>query len=333
MRSLLDYVTKTRSYIVLHEVVELEVKANHKRTFAAAARKVQSAIKDVEKHRLVGLPRFDVERVSEDTFTEWERHFHDILGPNMVYRVLSSGNHHEEAVRRAIERVAPCTGKGEGIRDAIIWLDLLEECRYPSKLGAVAFVSGNFSDFAGPDKVTLHPQLAQDLKNYEAEVTYYSSLQRFVRDHAEPVVHITREWLMKRIYFDAIEWRLHNEMAYGAYQSSFRATGSPYADYYVPTGRPDIKSVKAHLKDFYVWPFDDKRTEITISVRAHVQADIECERVDAPPMSSYGEDHYEEVSQYRTRTLPCYADLELEVVADVEGDEILIRENEGAFGL
>ena len=334
MRALLDYVTKTRSFIVLHEVVEREVKANHKRTFAGAARQVQSVLKDVEKHRLVGIPGVDPERVSVDTFERWERHFHDVLGPNVVYRVPSSGDHHKEAVRRAIERVPPCTGKGEGIRDAIIWLDLLKECRYPSNLGSVAFVSGNFNDFAGPNKSALHPRLAQDVENYEAKITYYSSLERFFKDHVEPVGHITREWLKERLYFGAIEWQLHNEMAYGAYHSSFRATGSPYADYYVPTGRPDIKSVKAHLKDFYVYLFDDKHTEITLSVDAHVQADIERERVDAPPTSSYGDERYEEVSQYSPRTLPCYADLEIEMVADVEGDEISFRENEGgAFGL
>lgn len=266
--------------------------------------------------------------------TKWERHFHDVLGPNVVYRVYSSGyHHHEEAVRRAIERVPPCSDKGEGLRDAIIWLDLLEASRFPSKIGSIAFVSENTRDFSEADNTSLRAELTQDLNKYEADVTYYSSLESFIKDHAEPVRHITREWLLERIYFGEIEWELRNQIAFGAYQSSFRATGSPYAEYYVPTGRPDIKSVRAHLKDFYVRPFDDDHTEVTFLVNAHVQADIECQRADAPPVSSYGDEHYEEVSQYQTRTLPCYADLDLEVVAEVEGDEISFRPNEGVFGL
>lgn len=157
-------------------------------------------------------------------------------------------------------------------------------------------MSENTRDFAEADKLSLRAELIQDRNKYDADITYYSSLESFIKDHAEPVKHITREWLLKRVSFGEIELRLHNEMAYGAYQSAFRATGSPYADYYLPTGRPDIKSIKAHLRDFYVWPFDDEHTEITISMDAHVQADIECERADAPPISSYGDEHYEEVS-------------------------------------
>jgi len=333
MRALLDYVTKTRSYIVLHEVVELEVKAHHKRTFAEDARKVQTILTQVGRRGLMGLPEFDQDRVSDETFTAWERHFHDVLGPNLVYRVPSTGHHYEEAVRRAIERVPPCSNSREGIRDAIIWLDLLEMSRFPSKIGRVAFVSENTKDFAQADKRSLREELAQDLSKYEAEITYFSSLQRFLKAHVEPVGHITREWLMEHTYFGEIEEELRTRMAYGAYNDSFHATGSLYADYYVPIGRPDITSVDVHLDDFYVWMFNDSHTEITFFVDAHVEADIECMRSDAPPISSYGEDHYMEVSQYRNRTLSCYADLEFEVVADVEGDEVSFRHNEGVFGV
>src|SRR5215217_819839 len=159
MRALLDYVTKTRSYIVLHEVVELEVKAHHKRTFAEDARKVQTILTQVGRRGLMGLPEFDPDRVSDETFTAWERHFHDVLGPNVVYRVPSTGHHHEEAVSRAIERIPPCSNSGEGIRDAIIWLDLLEMSRFPSKIGHIAFVSQNTSDFAGTDNSSLREEL------------------------------------------------------------------------------------------------------------------------------------------------------------------------------
>lgn len=332
IRALLDYVLKTRSYIVLHEVVELEVKAHHKRTFAEDARRVQSILTQVGRRGLVGLPEFDQDRASEETFATWERHFHDVLGPNVVYRVPSSGHHHEEAVRRAIERVPPCSNSG-GIRDAIIWLDLLEMSRFPSNIGQVAFVSENTKDFAQVGNSSLREELVQDLNKYEAEVTYYSSLQSFLKEHVEPVGHITREWLMEHTDFGEIENELRNQIAYGAYNDSFHATGSLYADYYVPIGRPDITWVELHLDDFYVWPFDDNHTEVTFFVNAHVEADLECMRSDAPPITSYGDDHYMEVSQYRNRALRCYADLEFEVVADLEGDEVSFRHNEGVFGV
>ena len=77
----------------------------------------------------------------------------------------ASGHHHEEAVRRAIERVPPCSESSESIRDAIIWLDLLEACRFPSKVGPITFVSENTTDFAGPNNSSLRAELVQDVQN------------------------------------------------------------------------------------------------------------------------------------------------------------------------
>ena len=158
-------------------------------------------------------------------------------------------------------------------------------------------------------------------------------MESFLRDHAEPVAHITEEWIREQIRSYDLEGELRTHLAFGSYQYAFKPTGASfYADFYEPTGRPDITRVQIDIRHFHVWRFDDEHTEILLSFDAYVEADIECERVDAPPTSSsYGEEHYREVREFRGRTLPCRAELEFEMVADLQGGGISIRGIESIF--
>ena len=116
MRALFDLVTKTGSYVMLHEVVEREVKAHFKRKYAAAVQKLQSSLKEAERLEVVGVPEFHRERVLANTYAKWERRFQEAFDSDKILRIPTGDHHYEEALRRAIERKPPCSSKGEGMR-------------------------------------------------------------------------------------------------------------------------------------------------------------------------------------------------------------------------
>jgi hypothetical protein len=99
------------------------------------------------------------------------------------------------AVRRAINRRAPCTEKGEEIRDAILWQQVLGVARNAER---VVLVSGNTKEFAGPDRA-LRPELVLEADALDALVSYYPTLHDFAKAHAGRIAFITTEWIAANV--------------------------------------------------------------------------------------------------------------------------------------
>ena len=60
---------------------------------------------------------------------------------------------------------------------------------------SVAFISNNSNEFASSDKTDLHPDLKAELAQKNLELKYYLNLDDFIKNHAERVDYITKEWI------------------------------------------------------------------------------------------------------------------------------------------
>jgi hypothetical protein len=91
---------------------------------------------------------------------------------------------HMDLVTRASIRRRPCDDNGNGYRDTLIWLTLIELAK--STNDAVALVSDNYKDFgvtgAQSDDRSLHAQLIEDLEaaGLNGRVTWFRALDELV---------------------------------------------------------------------------------------------------------------------------------------------------------
>ena len=143
-QSLLDYLKKTDSQIVLLASVEQEVLALYERELAAEMSKVRAAVSTAERkmflrdQKLMPGPMPEVKKEAQalqdalrttSTGVAVER-FHDYAGVNAL-----------DIVRRGTQRIPPADSNGEQLRDVINWLAALSYAGRAT--GKVFFVSAD----------------------------------------------------------------------------------------------------------------------------------------------------------------------------------------------
>ena len=128
-RLLLDYVHKTQSRFLLSDVVVQEIDAIVRRNLRHDLYGIEKSLKDAQRHGIADLPIFESMQIEETTYKRWRENFDAVLGRLVAVRFPVDEKCLPEAVRRAINRVPPCKDTGEGMRDAIIWLNLLGYCQ------------------------------------------------------------------------------------------------------------------------------------------------------------------------------------------------------------
>ena len=333
MRALLDYVSKTPWNVLLLEVVETEVHAHARRAFSARIADIENTLQKAGRLGVVGLPRLDAERALKLTMERWENNFHYVFNKDLTDRLPLREEVAQQAMRRAADRVPPCSERGEGMRDAMIWLGLLDAADpLGEEYNRIAFISGNASDFAGRDKISLREELAVEVQRRNAALAFYGSLDAFLKEHAQPVEHITVEWVRERMPWTEVQDEVREALLY-VDSGVFRVANERLRDRYVPAGRPDITHLEVDLADFYVWPFDDGQVGVEVIVMVRAEAEISCERVDAAPSSAYGEAHYQEwISDLQRRMLTCRADAEYDFSVHADGDSLELLAGENTYG-
>jgi hypothetical protein len=318
IRVLLDYLTKTESQLWLLAVVEMEVAAHVRRQVTASANAIAAALSSARRHEVAPLPEFSANDTVEATLERWRNRLDEVTS-DVVYRVDLDSSALPEALRRACERIAPCGEDRSELRDAIIWLNLLRHAETLDSTQRLAFISANTKDFAAEDRHSLRPELVADLAVAKIGLIYFSSLDDFIREYADPFLKITKEWLAEHLDLHEVEELIKNEL--DSFGSSFRPSSAEYREYYEPIGYPFIHNVYVTIEGYYVWEFEQGQTEIQVSCYALVEADITCERVARPFSRGWEaidiEDDYTPI-----RTLTCFTELMVSVIAQVDAGEI-----------
>jgi hypothetical protein len=329
MRALIDYLSRTPWKLVLSEVVEEEVKAHVRRDFEAKAGKVRQALNDAGRSGLMLLPDFNAWSTVDASVAEWEQRWNTVLDRLPTERVSVSENVAREAVRRAANRVPPCKESGEGIRDALIWLSLLEAVGVGRNYDRLAFVSTNTGDFAASGQKSLRRELSDDLKSWGSDIHYYVSLDDFLKERAEPVRHITREWIREHLDMSYVKQVVRGYVLSGGADHLFKPTDSRQREQYTPLGDASVTELDLKLHEFYVWQFEDGHVELRMTFLAMVKANVYCAHWNAitPWVSPETGEVYPggwwlEETEPAGLVLPCSAELGFDISARVQGSRI-----------
>jgi hypothetical protein len=195
---LLDYLTRSKSKIILPEIVYKEIVANYERSLNGWLTQLDKVRKD--SGRLLFNTRLPDIRVSVPE--EVERYRQYLLkklrvAENEVFDYKPS--YLDNVVCRAVERRKPCTEQGEELRDAILW-ESVKDIAHERPKDRVALITGNTRQFASEG--TLHPQLAIELQEAGLHIDYFTSLDDFLKQYADKIEFITDSWLAGSIDFN-----------------------------------------------------------------------------------------------------------------------------------
>lgn len=192
---LLDFLQSSDAELILPELVLAEVVAAYKRELNSRISRLETALRLLNGFIAnFNYPRHEI--LLEDQVEQYKT---DLLcrfgiGSNDVRPI--NPDHLKDVLYRAVGRRRPCSDKGGEIRDAVIWLHVLDAAA-ESFDDAVAFVSANTSQFAEANR--LHPDLLREAAERNAVVNYYTSLAEFLQSQSPASVEYSREWFLTRV--------------------------------------------------------------------------------------------------------------------------------------
>lgn len=328
IRALLDFVERTPSRILICDLVEKEVREHIKRKFTEYIERIESAQNQAFRNGVLGIPEFLGTDAIKNTLTSWENNFQKVMNKSVAISVPISNKAFQEAIDRSTERTPPCSNSGNGIRDAIIWLSLLEYCGNRNINRSFAFISSNTRDFAEIDNTTLKKKLIGDSNDYSVDVYYYSNLNEFIKEYAEPIAHVTADWVASHINYSEVEELIReylgtiNDKTILNPSDGLQAEDNFYRGKYIPTESSEVLSLEIKLLDCFVWHFDDEHIETGLEFSVHFKAEGPCIR--NPQMSLFDnfEDQLQELHSKSTIRLKLFTNLWFHMSAEIVGSDI-----------
>jgi hypothetical protein len=186
-RSLLDYLRKTQSTLIIPQIVFDEIIARYPELLSAQWRKAFKEVHSFRRlmlgSRVAEIPEVDLARAVRVLKKK-------LLKPFKHVTSIKLGNFDDidpkDVARRGVERIAPASGKGEELRDVMVWLMVLGHIQNSHR--DTAFITAD-QHFAYEGK--LHPQLANELQDKKLILHFYLSIDEFIKAHAPAPKELT----------------------------------------------------------------------------------------------------------------------------------------------
>jgi hypothetical protein len=200
-----DYIEKTRSKIIMPQIIYEELTGVYEREVRDRLQKFKKS-KEVLEEALIEVSVTDHDIDVEGEVNKYLGFVKRRLSISDEDIVPYKDEYLKQVVERAVHRIKPCTEKGEEFRDAILWLTTMDiaETLHQKML---IFISNNVKQFAGSDG-KLHPDLAKEAEARGLTINYYNSLNQFIKDHATKIDYITKDWLVSAIDPDKVNERV-----------------------------------------------------------------------------------------------------------------------------
>lgn len=188
-QSLLNYLRKTESKLVIPKIVWDEVIARYPDIIAEPYKKAVNHVNSLRRLLLSAkvnlIPDLLLDReikVLKQKLRKPSKHVRSRLLTNFSDVPV------EEVARRGVARIPPANSKGEELRDVIIWLMMVAHAKKSQQ--GVAFISHD-EHFREGD--TLHPELSKDLDDGKVRLYFYRSIDDFIKAHAPSLRVLTEE--------------------------------------------------------------------------------------------------------------------------------------------
>jgi len=242
---LTDYLAKTQSKVLMPRIIYEELQALHRRELEARLVAYMRARGSLN----VLIPDTPVQEVAIDLNSAsiaYMRNIQERLDFEESDLLEYQPRYLADVIDRAIHRKRPCSDKGEEIRDAVVWLMVLDAARKEPTVPLV-FISQNERQFAQDGK--LHPDLQAELAVAAVTVHYFTSLDAFVRQHATQVHSITDAWILSVISTDDVLDRCFDVVQEYCHRSVVRTIkhGQKVREFY------EITDNNLSLDEFYVY--------------------------------------------------------------------------------
>ena len=333
MRLLADFVRKTQSRLLLHEIVVAEVESKVKRSIREHISNVEKALTDASKNSLSNLPSLDANKIYEETFRNWQFAFRCMFALDLTTVIKLDNSSLPEAIRRSVEKIKPCSEKGEEIRDTLIWLNALAYAKKRGVKRQYVFISSNTNEFAEADKKSLHPILQDDVNKYDLNLAYFTNLDSFVKVHAQPVVDISYNWIQDHIDSNEVVDLVRSYLIWRG-STLFRPSIKGYSGRYQIVGKPNVTYLDAIFEGFIVWQLSNQHIELRISFRTTSTAEVELRRMDGQlSFFDLNEDDEEEMQKDAVYTVNTSAEFICDISARVANKELLLIDIEDVHRL
>ena len=179
-QSLLAYLRKTSSGLIITKVVWDEVVARYPDRLSDPYRKAVASVRALRSlvlaAKVPAIPEltFDLEIAAlKRKLKRPSNHVRSKILTNFSDVTV------EEVARRGIERVPPASPKGEELRDVITWLMIVGYAKKSNR--ELAFISRDEHFREGE---TLHPMLRKDIEDAKVRLHFYGSIDDFIKAHA-----------------------------------------------------------------------------------------------------------------------------------------------------
>jgi hypothetical protein len=179
----------------------------------------------------------------------------------------------DEVVRRAVNRIPPCSSNGEEFRDALVWLTALDVAEAEDDK-TVVLISADGAFHNGQD---LRDELVNECKSRSLEIKFFKDLSFFAKDHEDHLGFITSEWINQNIPKGSIGSLVEGEIEKIAQAKLLRFLDedSRLNQEVEPTGYTNVFSEDVWLDDFFVNRLSDG--SIRIEAAYSGEYEVECE--------------------------------------------------------
>jgi len=270
-----DYILKTDTKILMPKVVYQEIGELYQRELTS----LQNQINTSRLKLLRLLFDSNIPEISINPELEKEKylgHIKQKLKINNADLIPYKNEYLPNLVNRAIKGRRPLSSHKQEFRDGLIWLTLLEVSK-DLKENAVVFISANTKDFADCDK-NLHPDLIKEAEANGVTISFYSSLDDFIKAHAEKVAFITKDWILSNYDLEMFNKKLQEDViGWGSskLESWFEDKDPKFSEIL------SIKPVSIDLFDFYVYEMSDASIRIESTFESEFEIEYRTEKENA----------------------------------------------------
>jgi hypothetical protein len=178
-RSLLDYLRKTESNLIIPKIVLDEVIARYPERLSPHVKRTISEASSLRNLVLVSK----IAKIEVDTTAELRALRKKLTKPSAHVKSVILRNFGDispaDVARRGIERTAPANSSGEQLRDVMVWLMIVGYARSTSR--EIAFIT---ADKHFRHEENLHPHLAQEILAGNLSLRFYIAIDDFIKAHA-----------------------------------------------------------------------------------------------------------------------------------------------------
>jgi hypothetical protein len=200
---LFDHLRRTKSQILLPEIIREEVTARYVEEYEGLHQKATDAILRFRRALIAEDGGFAiVERPSKEILRKEIQNkleYPNIFAPTIL--IDEKGVSIEDVYMRGISRRAPASGKGEELRDVILWLACLQYAKgHPDE--DIVFVSTDKGFWKNAGANEARSEILDDIATSGGKIAIFASLERFVKEFSPKEIEFNDESFAEELWAD-----------------------------------------------------------------------------------------------------------------------------------